>query len=133
MRLSWNATMAMPGPEGNRRSRLFPRVLSRLSWGLRGRLNPDPESALQERLDLLVEFLKRGFALDLLAVDKEGRRRIDLEHLAGVFLVGGDLVQQRLVLQTSVDRLRADARLLAAPRQGLGGARYLHLFRLAER
>src|SRR5438876_5801052 len=118
---SRDATMATPRPKGNRSRRLFPRDLSRLLLDLGERLNPGPESALQERLDLLVEFLERGFALDLLAVDKEGRRRINLEHLAGVFLVGGDLVQQRLVFQATVDRLRAEAGLLADPRQRVGG------------
>src|SRR5665647_2221064 len=43
-------------------------------------------SALLQRLDLLVEFLERGLALDLLAIDEERRRRIDLQHIIGVFL-----------------------------------------------
>ena len=40
---------------------------------------------------------------------------------AGEFLVGGDLVEQRLILQAVLDRLLAEPGLLADPRQGLGG------------
>src|SRR5215213_6966975 len=79
------------------------------------------ESALQQRFDLLVEFLERGRALDHLAVDEESRRRVDLQHLAGKLLVGGDLVEQRLILQAVLDRLLAEPGLLADPGQGLGG------------
>ena len=73
------------------------------------------DQLFKQRVDLLVEFLERGLALDLLAIDEEGRRRIHLQHLAGVFLVGGDLVEQRLVLQAILDLLLAEARLLADP------------------
>src|SRR5438445_9374203 len=78
-------------------------------------------SALQERLDLLVELFERCFALDHLAIDKEGRRRIDLQHFAGIFLVGGDLVHQRLILEAILDLLLAETGLLADPGQGVGG------------
>src|SRR5579859_74315 len=64
-------------------------------------------ASLQKRVDLLLEFLNRRLALDLLAVDEEGRRRVHLQYVAGVFLVGGDLVEQRLVLQAVVDLLLA--------------------------
>src|SRR5882762_6373077 len=60
------------------------------------------ESAFQQRFDLLVEFLERGLAPDHVAIDEEGRRRTDLQHLGGEFLVGGDLVEQRLVLEAVV-------------------------------
>src|SRR4051795_5072335 len=56
------------------------------------------ESALQQGFDALFEFLEALFALDHLAVDEKGRRRIHLQHLGGEFLVGRDLVEQRLVL-----------------------------------
>src|SRR6266480_211245 len=78
-------------------------------------------SALQERLDLLVEFLERGLALDLLAIDERGRRRIDLQHLTGEFLIGGDLVEQRLVLEAALDGLLAETGLLADPGQRFRG------------
>src|SRR5262249_24813317 len=68
------ATMAAPRVQGNRAETLFPRLLRGLCYAL----NPVEESALEKRVDLLLEFLDRGFALDLLAVDEEGRRRIDL-------------------------------------------------------
>src|SRR4051794_11405567 len=55
------------------------------------------ESALQQRFDSLVEHIETRIACDLLAVDEEGRRRIDLQHVAGVFLIGRDLVEQRLI------------------------------------
>src|SRR5216684_8316721 len=75
----------------------------------------DKESALQQRFDLLVEFLERGLALDHIAIDEKGRRRVDLQHLVGEFLVGGDLVEQRLVLEAILDRLLAEPGLLADP------------------
>src|ERR1700730_17084621 len=94
--------------------------LTKAFAGLTGHTNParqGAESALQERLDLLIEFLERGLALDHLAVDEEGRCRIDLQHFAGELLIGGDLVEQRLVLEASLDRLLAEAGLLADPGQ----------------
>src|SRR3981081_3143822 len=106
------ATMARPGPEGNLRAGLFPRLLQ----GLRDCMKPacrQAESALEQRLDLLVEFLERGLALDHLAIDEEGRRRVDLQHVAGEFLISGDFVQQRLVLEASFDRLLAEPGLFA--------------------
>src|SRR3984957_16017818 len=54
-------------------------------------------SALQQRIDPLGKFLVRSLALDLLAIDEEGRRRIHLQHVGGVFLIGGELVEHRLV------------------------------------
>ena len=45
----------------------------------------------------------------------------DLQHVGGVFLVGGDLVEQRLVLQAIVDLLLAEAGLLADPGQRFRG------------
>src|SRR6478609_84237 len=90
------------------------------------------ESALQQRIDLLGEFLERGLALDLLAVDEERRRRIDLQNVAGIFLVGGDLVEQRLVLQAGLDLLLSETGLLADPRQGLRGVLHHPVVLLAE-
>src|SRR3979411_1796247 len=43
----------------------------------------DARSALQQRFDLLVEFLERGFALDHLAIDEKGRRRVHFQNLSG--------------------------------------------------
>src|SRR5713101_10118956 len=104
---SWEATMARPRPEGNRR-RGFSQGFCR-GYGAVG--NPGSagaqESALQQRFDPLVEFLERGLAPDHLAVDEKGRRRADLQHLVGEFLVGGDLVEQRLVFEAILDRLLA--------------------------
>ena len=68
-------------------------------------------SALQQRIDLLGEVFERDLALDHLAIDEEGRRRIDLQDLVGELLVGGDLVEQRLILQTILDRLLGQAGL----------------------
>src|SRR5258708_35952616 len=62
-------------------------------------------SALQQRRDTLRKFLERGFALEHLAVDEEGRGRIDLQNFAGVFLVGRDLVEQGLILEAILDIL----------------------------
>src|SRR5229473_8556827 len=106
---SWQATMARPRPEGNRR-RGFSQGFCR-GYGAVG--NPGSagaqESALQQRFDPLVEFLERGLAPDHLAVDEKGRRRVDLQHLVGELLVGGDLVEQRLVFEAILDRLLAEA------------------------
>src|SRR3954466_13546469 len=78
------------------------------------------ESALQQLLDQGVEIFEFD-TLYPLAIDEETRGRIDLQHLAGVFLVGGDLVEQGLIFQTLLDRLLAEPRLLADPGQGVGG------------
>src|ERR1700758_4077580 len=117
--------MALRWPQGNRRSRLFPRLLLGLSAKMNldgeavanqhfisglsllsnrlhgiGRKSPVPvcfagtRSTLQQRINPLLEFLERGLALDLLAVDEEGRRRVHLQHLTGIFLVGDELVEQ---------------------------------------
>src|SRR6202790_2428934 len=71
----------------------FPKAFA----GVMGRYEPRfagaQESALQQRFDPLVEFLERSPALDLLAIDEKGRRRVDLQHIAGVLLIGGDLVE----------------------------------------
>src|ERR1700758_4676120 len=109
--------MAAPRLKGNGRNALFPRLLR----GLWLRLNPVEESALEKRVDLLLKFLDRGLALDPVAIDEEGRRRIDLQHLACIFLVRGDLVEQRLVLQAVIHLLLAEARLLADSAQAFGG------------
>ena len=124
--------MAGPGRKGNRRRHLFPRVccgfVNRFDEVFAGLTAPDEsnpsgasESAFQQGLKALVEFLEPGVALDQLAIDEEGRRRIDLQNVGGVLLVGGDLVEQRLVLEAVLDRLLAKPGLLADPRQGLGG------------
>src|ERR1700730_10459213 len=141
--------MALRWPRGNRPSAFFPRLLLGLSakMNLDGerlanqllnnglnvlpnrfdakeritRASRDPESALQQRIDSLLELLERGLALDLLAIDEEGRRRIHLQHLACVFLVGDELVQQRLVIEAGLDLLLTEAGLLADPRQRLRG------------
>src|SRR5438045_9731159 len=75
------------------------------------------ESAFQQGLYALVEFLKRLFALDHLAINEKGRRRTDLQHLGRELLIGGDLVEQRLVLEAFLDRLLAQSGLQANPRQ----------------
>src|SRR5262249_23683962 len=72
------ATMAAPRAQGNQAEALFPRLLR----GLWNAPIPVEESALEKRVDLLLKLLDRGFTLDLVAVDEEGRRRIDLQHLA---------------------------------------------------
>jgi hypothetical protein len=51
---------------------------------------PAPESALQQRLDLLVEFLERRLA-----------------HVHGEFAVGRELVEHRLIPEAGLDRLLA--------------------------
>ena len=46
---------------------------------------------------------------------------LHLQHLGGVFLVGRDLVEQRLVLQAILDLRLGEAGLLADPGQRLRG------------
>jgi hypothetical protein len=62
---------------------------------------------LEQSLDPLVEFLKRGLAFDHLAIEEESRRRIHFKCFRGVFLVGDDLVEQGLILQAGFDLLLA--------------------------
>src|SRR5260221_3029656 len=71
------------------------------------------KSALQQRLDPLVEFLERGLAPNHLAIEEKGRRRVDLQYLIGELLIGGDLVEQGLILEAILDRLLAEPGLLA--------------------
>jgi hypothetical protein len=60
---------------------------------------------LQKRFYLLVELLERHGAFESLAIDEEGRCRIDLQYLVGEFLIGGELVEQRLILCAGFDSL----------------------------
>src|SRR5260370_33076838 len=75
--------------------------------GLTGTPEPCDESAFQLRFDPLVEFFETRFADDHLAIDKESRGSPDLQYLAGVFAVGRDLFEQRLILQAVLDGLCA--------------------------
>src|SRR5579872_4522813 len=75
-------TMARRPPLGNRRGRLFPREINRFIPRFIGGWDPlgFPWNRLvfEQRLDPPVEFLERGHARDLVAIDKECWRRIDL-------------------------------------------------------
>src|SRR5712671_4846934 len=124
----WVATMAGPGREGNRDRRLsqsFCRGFVESFAGLTARSESTAsgasESAFQQGFDALVEFLEALFALDHLAIDEKGRRRIHLQHFGGELLIGRDLVEQRLILEAFLDRLLAQSGLQADPRQRLGG------------
>src|SRR5258705_4467273 len=79
------------------------------------------ESAFQQGFNALVEFLEALFALDHLAIDEKGRRRIDLQHIGGELLIAGDLVEQRLILEAFLDGLLAQSGLQADPGQRLRG------------
>src|SRR5258707_12162376 len=120
------------GAGGQPRQGLFPRLLR----GLRAAGNAGSaraqESALQQRFDPLVEFLERGLAPDHLTVDEKGRRRVDLQDLVGELLVGGDLVEQCLVFEAILDRLLAEAGLLADPGQRFRGVLHHPIVLLPE-
>jgi hypothetical protein len=45
-------------------------------------------SVLEQLVDPLVELFERDCAFDPLAIDEEGRRRIDLQHLVGELFIG---------------------------------------------
>src|SRR5260221_6673706 len=109
------------GAGGQPARRAFPKAFVGLTGLVESALAGPEESALQQRLDLLVKFLERSLALDHLAIDEKGWRRVDLQHVAGEFLVGGDLVEQRLVLEAGLDGLLAEARLPADSRQQFRG------------
>ena len=53
----------------------------------RNRIEGD-NSVLQQLFDSLVELFERDCAFDPLAIDEEGRRRIDLQHLVGELFIG---------------------------------------------
>src|SRR5258708_2365585 len=74
---------------------------------------------LQKRFYLLVPFLERHGAFESLAIDEEGRRRIDLQDLVGELLIGGVLVEQRLILCAGLDSLFAQPGLFADQLQGI--------------
>ena len=99
------------GPNDAVRAALVLTVVSSL-YGIQRADRCTGESALQKRVDPLLELLDRGLALDLLTIDEEGWRRIHFENLAGVFLVGFDLVEQRLILQSGLDLFLAESGLL---------------------
>src|SRR5437899_859126 len=99
----------------------FVEVFAGLTASDESNLPGTSELAFQQGLKALVEFLEPCVALDQLAIDEEGGRRIDLQNVGGVLLIGGDLVEQRLILEAVLDRLLAQPGLLADPRQGLGG------------
>src|SRR5258708_37979975 len=99
------------GAEGQPARRAFPKgfIVGFAAYGtveMRWR-----ESGFQQRFYPLVELLEAGFADDHLAIDEKARRAIDLQHILGVFLDGGDLVLHRLVLQAILDRLNAEPSL----------------------
>jgi hypothetical protein len=48
----------------------------------------DDNSVLQQLFDPLIELFERFCAFDPLAIDEEGRRRIDLQHLVGELFIG---------------------------------------------
>ena len=85
---------------------------------------------LQKRFYLLVQFLERHGAFESLAIDEEGRRRIDLQDLVGEFLIGGELVEQRLIRCAGFDRLFAQPGLFADQLQGIDAMCGPRLFRL---
>src|SRR3954447_18958075 len=92
------------------------------------------ESALQQRLDPLVELLERGRALDHLAVDEEGGSRADLQHLMSVFEVVHDLLSDRwIVVDAGLYGLLGGSGLYADPVDG--GKRSAHqiVLRLEQR
>src|SRR3982074_1332793 len=126
------ATMASPGPEGNRRPGFFPRLLQGLCGAYEFQPARTQESALEQRFDSLVEFLKRGFALDLLAIDEKGRGRINLHQAAGKHRRGCELVEQCLILEAILDRLLAETGLLAHGHPGLRWVDERLILRLPE-
>jgi len=85
---------------------------------------------LQKRFYLLVQFLERHGAFESLAIDEEGRRRIDLQDLVGKFLIGGELVEQRLIRCAGFDSLFAQPGLFADQLQGIDAMCEPRLFRL---
>src|ERR1700756_5338075 len=126
--------MAGPSALGNRRGALFPSLLlglsrpihldwqcrsssasrrSDLACGIALRWTRLGRSALQQWIDPLLEFRDRRLAPDLLAVDEEGRCRVHFQHFRRVFLIGCDLVEQRLIVQAGLDLILAQARLPA--------------------
>jgi hypothetical protein len=53
----------------------------------RNRIDGD-NSVLQQLFDPLVELFERDCAFDPLAIDEEGRRRMDPQHLVGELFIG---------------------------------------------
>src|ERR1700730_19051744 len=93
------------GASGQPAGRAFPKAFAGLTGLVESALAAPEESALQQWLDLLVKFLERGLALDHLAIDEKGRCRVDLQYVAGEFLVRRELVEQAQHLEAALDRL----------------------------
>src|SRR5262249_40291652 len=68
------------GQGSHRPSALLPHICGQFH------LVEERSAALEERIDLLLELPDRRLALDPFAIDEEGRRRIHLQDVAGVFL-----------------------------------------------
>src|SRR5260370_32471919 len=78
-----------------------------------------PSLLLQQRLDPVFQFLERHRAFELFTIDEEGRRGVDLQFFKGEFLIGGELVEQGLILLAGLDSLFAHAGLVADQLQGI--------------
>ena len=96
-------TMASRMPQGNPGVGAFPKafvpndLLETKPDRLRIFLAALFESALQQQLDPLIEFLKRRHAIDHHAIDEKSRRSRDLQDIGGELSIGGKLFQQGLV------------------------------------
>src|SRR5436189_2108578 len=74
-------------------------------------------SAFQLRLDQLAELVERPDALQLGAVDEEGRGRVDLQLIAGVLHTELQRVDGGLVADAGVERVVVHSGLLGDPPQ----------------
>src|SRR5215475_1619310 len=81
----------------------------------------NPWSLLEIGGHLLLEVGERGGATQLLAVDEEGRRGLDVELLCRALALGLDAVEDLLVFQTFIKACLAQAGLLADGHERLQG------------
>ena len=89
---------------------------------------PPATSALQKRGEYLLQFLERHRAFEFLAIDEEGRCRVDLQLIGGKLLIGLDLLQKGFIPLAGFDGVSVHPEMAGNRFQGV--ERSFHEFAL---
>jgi hypothetical protein len=90
---------------------------------------PPATSAFQKRGEYLLQFLERHRAFEFLAIDEEGRCRVDLQLIGGKLLIGLDLLQKGFIPLAGFDGVSVHPEMAGNRFQGV--ERSFHEFALA--
>src|SRR3954447_3943089 len=128
-RLQNETVHLIPQPKEQRSPK--PEIATRNSQGAAALAAPCEErsqdnlwSLLEIGGHLLLELGEGGGAAQLLAVDKEGRRGLDIELLCRALAHVLDAIEDLLVFQTFIETCLTEAGLLADSHERLQGARH---------